>query len=290
MSRDDAEILWDGEEMDNFGFLLDILGYENMPVTNVLFGMVVIPKEVVEKNIIKLLKLVQERSTGRAIYFAIGYLILTTGAKMPKFLRSEILEAAKWNHEKHKWVDESFALRRKICLKDFREKLRLYKAGNKFHPISLMCSDKDLLKTVVSPQQFQNFCESGKIFEMKHVNLGGWGLRDIPEQIFELTQLKMLCLEHNELNKIPEEIGNLISLKHLYLGDNWLTELPDSIGELSLLKSLEIENNPISALPSSLKSLKNLRHIYVRGTKIENIPEFLTNARLDESNKTIYIN
>ena len=77
MARKAAEILEDDEEMDNFGFLLDIMGYNNIPVTDVFFSKVVIPKEVVEKNIIRLLKLVQERSRRRSIYFAIGYMTNT---------------------------------------------------------------------------------------------------------------------------------------------------------------------------------------------------------------------
>lgn len=38
---------------------------------------------------------------------------------MPEVLRQNILEVAKWEHEKGRWLVEGFALKSKICLKDF---------------------------------------------------------------------------------------------------------------------------------------------------------------------------
>ena len=231
----------------------------------------------------------QGRSFRRAPFFAIGYIILTTGARMPEVLRQYILEAAKWEHEEGRWLDEEFALKRKICLEDFRKKVSLYKPGQKLFPISLHFSVKEIDNTILNPKQLQESCESNEIFKIKHINLDGWGLKVIPERIFECINLKALSFEHNQLIEVPEEIGALNTLERLYLNDNELTVLPDSIGKLTKLKSLSITNNPISYLPKTLENLKQLRYIYIRGTHITKKPDFFKGARLDDITRTIHI-
>ena len=66
--------------------------------------------------------------------------------------------------------------------------------------------------------------------EASELDLSGLGLRSLPPQVWNLTNLTFLNLEHNELTALPSEIGNLISLTNLYLGHNQLTELPPEIG------------------------------------------------------------
>lgn len=221
----------------------------------------------------------------------IGYFALLTGAEISENLRRNILEAANWEHEEGYWTDEGFALKRRMYLEDFQEKIQIHKAGQKLHTARFKYHEKDFLesKVVIGINQFRDYCDHGKIQEIKHINLDGWGLKSIPQEIFKLINLKTLSLEFNQLSDIPDEISNLTSLKHLYLDYNLLKTIPEYIGMLSSLKAFSIIHNNISHLPESVKNLKYLKHIYVRGTKITQTPEFLKNARLDELNKTIYL-
>ena len=59
--------------------------------------------------------------------------------------------------------------------------------------------------------------------EASELDLSGLGLKSLPPQVGNLTNLTFLNLEYNELTALPSEIGNLTSLTHLYLGHNQLT-------------------------------------------------------------------
>jgi hypothetical protein len=300
MGRIDVGILLDDGEADIAGFMLEACGlfspdfYRNERV---------LTRENFEKNYNILEKMVQVRQpknpayidrineAGRAPYFVIGYFALLTGAKISEELRQGILEAAKWEHEEGYWTDAGFALKRQIYLEDFQEKIQIHKAGQELHTACFHYSEKDFIesKVVVGINHFQDSCDYGKIQEIKHVNLDGWSLKSIPEEIFELTSLKSLSLEFNHLTEIPDEISNLTSLTRLYLDYNSLEVIPESIGKLSLLKGLSIIHNNISLLPESLKDLENLKHVFVRGTNISRAPNFLKTARFEKKNETIYL-
>ncbi|KKN16310.1 hypothetical protein LCGC14_0977170 [marine sediment metagenome] len=288
MARMDVEILDDDEEADIAGSMLEACGifspdfYKNEKI---------LTRENFEKNYKILEKMVQVRHPMRSAYFVIGYFTLLTGSKISEKLRQDIFEVARWEHEEGYWKDAGFALKRRIYLEDFQEKILIHNPGQKLHTSRFKYSEKDFVdsKVIVGINQFQDYCEHRKIQDIKHINLDGWNLKSIPEEIFELRNLKSLSLEFNQLTEIPDEISNLTSLTRLYLNYNSLERLPESIGRLSSLKSLSLIHNNISHLPKSLKDLENLNHIYVRGTNIAQAPDFLKNAELDELNKTIYL-
>jgi len=73
---------------------------------------------------------------------------------------------------------------------------------------------------------------------------------------------------NNQLTSLPENIGNLSSLKILWLGDNQLTSLPESIGNLSSLNRLELNNNQLTTLPDSLCNLPNNCYIIVSNNQL----------------------
>jgi len=288
MARIDVDILLDDEEADVAGFMLEACGIDSR---DFFHNERVLTRENFKKNYDILEKMVQVRHFIRAPYFVIGYFALLTGARISEELRQGILEAAKWEHEEGYWTDEGFALKRRIYLDDFREKIQIHKAGQKLHTASFKYSEEDFMnsKVVVGINQFKDYCDHGKIQDIKHINLDGWGLTSLPQEVFELTNLKSLSLEFNELTEIPDEISNLVSLRHLHLDYNSLKTLPESIGRLSSLKSLSIIHNDISYLPESLKDLKSLKYIYVRGTNINQTPKFLRAIRFDKLNETIYL-
>lgn len=300
MARIDVDILLDDEEADVAGFMLEACGIDS---TDFLHNERVLTRENFEKNYDVLERMVRVRQienpeyihtineAGRAPYFVIGYFALLTGGRISERLRKGILEAAKWEHEKGYWLNEGFSLKRKIYLEDFQEKIHIHKAGQILHAAIFKYSEKDFIdsKVVIGVNQFQDYCDFGRIQDIKHVNLDGWNLKSIPGEVFELRDLKSLSLEFNQLKEIPDEISNLTSLTRLYLNYNSLKRLPESIGKLLLLKGLSIVHNNISYLPESLKDLKNLRHIYVRGTNITRAPEFLKAVKFDKITETIYL-
>ena len=60
------------------------------------------------------------------------------------------------------------------------------------------------------------------------------------------------------LTELPLEIGNLTSLRDLDLEYNQLTELPSQIGDLTGLEMLSLGNNRLTAIPKSMVKLEKL--------------------------------
>ncbi|NEO73423.1 COR domain-containing protein [Moorena sp. SIO3H5] len=102
-------------------------------------------------------------------------------------------------------------------------------------------------------------------------------LTKIPEEVFELKQIKVLKLKYNKIDKIPESIGNLSNLTHLYLSFNQLTNIPESIGNLSNLTHLYLSFNQLKKLPESIGNLSNLIELNLETNQLTNLPESLGN-------------
>jgi Leucine-rich repeat (LRR) protein len=106
-------------------------------------------------------------------------------------------------------------------------------------------------------------------------------LKEIPPEVFRLTNLNELILDKNKIDSIPDEIGSLIflqklsmahnniekipvvlcslkSLEELNLADNFLFKIPEEIGGLTSLKKLILWDNPIEYYPDTLEDLSNL--------------------------------
>ncbi|KAJ4841257.1 hypothetical protein Tsubulata_046361 [Turnera subulata] len=86
----------------------------------------------------------------------------------------------------------------------------------------------------------------GKFKHLRYINLSGW---------------RIICL--------PDEVCNLYSLQTLILRDcKELEELPDLLGNLKKLRYFDLYGSGIVRLPASTIGLKNLRHLDIRGTEI----------------------
>lgn len=97
-------------------------------------------------------------------------------------------------------------------------------------------------------------------------------LKKLSNEIGNLTNLKTLHLDNNNLTEIPESIGNLIDLKYLILNNNNLIKIPESIGNLKNLNTLHLTNNNLYEIPDAIGNLKNLFKLNLSENKIENLP------------------
>ena len=86
----------------------------------------------------------------------------------------------------------------------------------------------------------------------------------IPIELWQLTELEVLDLGHNDLgNTIPEELGRLRKLRILALDGNRLEgSLPTELGDLSELARLDLGRNRLGGpIPPVLGRLDNLTHL-----------------------------
>jgi len=97
-------------------------------------------------------------------------------------------------------------------------------------------------------------------------------IHEIPTNIHKLKKLKMLYLDNNNITNIPMEIFNILSLEVLILSENNIHEIPLGITQLVNLKQIWLYKNKISILPVELASLKKLTGLYMNDNNISHIP------------------
>jgi len=112
----------------------------------------------------------------------------------------------------------------------------------------------------------------------KELDLSNFGdntpkLTEVPDLLWQLTQLQQLNLSNNQLTTLPESLGQLTQLETLILSSNQLKELPKSIGKLTQLRSLDLFNNKLTLLPDELGQLTLLNDLWLSGNRLMELPE-----------------
>jgi len=97
----------------------------------------------------------------------------------------------------------------------------------------------DINNSHALPEWIGNFSHLEELY-MSGCHLSGF----IPDEIGNLTTLKILDLSGNQITRLPTSIGNLTSLKELHLSSNKIVQkLPVELGNLSSLERLYLQNN-----------------------------------------------
>lgn len=95
--------------------------------------------------------------------------------------------------------------------------------------------------------------------EITELDLSDRKLRQLPEQLYAFTNLRVLSLADNDaIGGLGERIGELTALEELSLAGMGLTSLPEAIGRLHELRVLNISGNNLTALPEQLGDLPRL--------------------------------
>jgi hypothetical protein len=112
--------------------------------------------------------------------------------------------------------------------------------------------------------------------EMTHLRvlrLENNSLKTLGSLVGRHTELEVLSLSFNELVSVPPEIGQLVNLRMLWLESNQLSELPPEIGQLIKLEMLHISGNNLTTLPAEIGQLVNLRQLLVRANQLTSLPK-----------------
>jgi Leucine-rich repeat (LRR) protein/GTPase SAR1 family protein len=126
----------------------------------------------------------------------------------------------------------------------------------------------------------------GRLQSLEKLVLGKWDdkegtkgnrLTAIPQEIFQLTNLKELHISYNQITAIPDEIAQLANLTTLDLSSNQITAIPDEIAQLANLTTLDLSSNQITAIPDEIAQLANLSQLYLSDNQITQIPDAIAN-------------
>ena len=104
-----------------------------------------------------------------------------------------------------------------------------------------------------------------QLTELRELTVKGRKLCRLNQSIGKLVHLQYLNIDHNQLLRLPETIGHLTDLRTLIISRNILEELPESIGNLHQLATIDAWGNPLYVLPHSINSIsKTLKILDLR--------------------------
>jgi hypothetical protein len=130
------------------------------------------------------------------------------------------------------------------------------------------------------------------------------GLREVPSEVAQMTKLRRLHLEDNELASLPSFVSKLARLETVNLSGNplgnaatlrtlselprlkWLMmwdcfggALPKEIGELVSLKFLSLRHNDLAEVPAELGKLRKLEELTLSENRLTQLPDSVSDLR-----------
>ncbi|XP_077137739.1 leucine-rich repeat-containing protein 10B [Ranitomeya variabilis] len=102
--------------------------------------------------------------------------------------------------------------------------------------------------------------------------LSGTMVSEIPDDLYQLHNLRTLALDANRLPELPEAVCSLPHLGRLYIGANRLQGLPPSFARLQTLRTLWIERNFLYHFPRVLLNMPALRCLQMGDNRLRGLP------------------
>lgn len=97
-------------------------------------------------------------------------------------------------------------------------------------------------------------------------------IESLPMWLFDMTNLKFINIQGNQIHEIPIQIGCLLNLEFLDFSKNHIKVIPLSIFKLTRLKCLNLSENEIEYLPPCVGELKQLEVIDLSRNQLNRVP------------------
>ncbi len=117
--------------------------------------------------------------------------------------------------------------------------------------------------------------ELEELSQLIWLNLDRNQLTDAPIEVSKLTCLTVLDLSQNQLTSVPKELCQLQNLTTLYLFQNQLTSVPKELCQLQNLTKLYLYQNQLTTVPKELGQLQNLTKLYLHRNQLTIVPKEL---------------
>lgn len=120
-----------------------------------------------------------------------------------------------------------------------------------------------------------------KIHGWQTLDLKNCGLKEIPEEIFDYIDLRVIDLSNdpycdeddkNKIESIPSGISKLKNLKKLNLSNNNIIAISEKIASLKSLKHLDLSNNKLTHLSEKIANLPNLSELHLEENPFDLLP------------------
>ncbi|XP_078616419.1 uncharacterized protein LOC144884811 [Branchiostoma floridae x Branchiostoma japonicum] len=112
----------------------------------------------------------------------------------------------------------------------------------------------------------------GKTTTLLTLDLSDQHLKQLPDELFELTKLQALTLNENKNIQLSEKLIRLTNLKLLTLNDCNLETVPAAVMKLTQLEALILSYNRNITLPDEMSSLVNLTVLNLYNCNLDSLP------------------
>ncbi|XP_067932967.1 malignant fibrous histiocytoma-amplified sequence 1 homolog [Watersipora subatra] len=116
----------------------------------------------------------------------------------------------------------------------------------------------------------------GNMKSLRVLNLNDNNIEVVPEAVTELSSLEKLCMSRCKIRQLPHSLGSMKSLRILNLHANNIEIVPEAVTELSSLEELYMSRCNVRQLPKRLGNMKSLRILKLHGNNIEVVPKAVT--------------
>lgn len=122
--------------------------------------------------------------------------------------------------------------------------------------------------------------ENGRLVQLNlnNQNIATDGLNQLPAEMAQLSELRVLTLDDNDFHQLPKELFECKNLKVLQIRDNAISSLPAGISNLTALEVLDLRNNQLTELPGEIGSLKSITKIHLWGNDLTTLPTEIGSA------------
>jgi Leucine-rich repeat (LRR) protein len=95
------------------------------------------------------------------------------------------------------------------------------------------------------------------------INLSGYRLREIPQEIYRFKNLRKLKLSDNLLSEIPRKLWKIKTLEELDLSQNILENTSLELRRNKRINSLNLQFNQLSQAPLKIHKLRNMQELFL---------------------------
>ena len=118
--------------------------------------------------------------------------------------------------------------------------------------------------------------ELAQLTKLKVIFAGQNNFEHLPKVLGKLPHLEMIGFKSNKIKQVAEE-SLPAQLRWLILTDNLVETLPNSLGERPRLQKLALSGNQLTHLPQTLAQAHNLELVRISANKLTECPEQLLN-------------
>jgi predicted DNA-binding WGR domain protein len=148
---------------------------------------------------------------------------------------------------------------------------------------------ESLLKSAKPNTPLQRQFEKSEKTGFTKLDLSDLNLKEVPDAVFELTNLKELHLDGNLLTNLPDAIKQLKNLEKLNISRCYFEIFPAVIFELTQLTSLNIAQNQIAIIPPEISNLQALKELNLYNCGLNEFPESLYDLQALEDLNCSYL-